>query len=168
MNRPHYDLNQERTELWRERGEPGCGSSTLTRLMFPFCWRIWLRELAGLARLLGPPEVVRGEKEPGGQPPGRAVVTSSDFSISAFCKYTGVRSHHGRRVSAVKYHNIRSGGSGLDWCCGVVKSRSGSVLVLCCDLTLSPVVQLGQLFVLANIKYWRTERNQGLSQLSVI
>ena len=79
MNRPHYDLNQERTELKRER-ERKRERALLTRLMFPFCWRICVREVVLL--LLAEPD--RGEKDPAQPPALTPLLTSSDFSISAF------------------------------------------------------------------------------------
>ena len=109
MNRPHYDLHQQRTKLERERGRE-IDLGRLTRLMFPFCWRICVREVAGLARLLLLlAEPVRGEKEPP-QPPPR---TSSDFSISAFWKYNSDE-REGRGAESVQSNIIISAVAGLD------------------------------------------------------
>ena len=87
--------------------------------MFPFCWRIWVRELALLAwllLLLAEPD--RGEKEPD-QTPGRPPLTSSDFSISVFWKYLVLMRSEGRRErerEAVQSNIIISAvAAGLAW-----------------------------------------------------
>ena len=70
--------------------------------MFPFCWRICVREVVLL--LLAEPD--RGEKDPAHPPVLTPLLTSSDFSISAFWRE--------RESQSVQKNIIISAVAGLD------------------------------------------------------